>query len=106
MNRQHKEYRQTGRTTRIINFVIDQLYSAGEVIVTDHVSFEYRGKIHKTDIQIFVDRIIKSLHATSPAFDWSKELLYEIKELDGIKLVHFKMNNEIPGSKEINSLGY
>lgn len=101
MNRQHKEHRQTGRSTRIINFVIDQLYSAGEVIITDHVSFEYRGKIKQNDTQIFIDRVINALRISNPSRDWGKELLYEIKELDGIKLVHFRLNNEIPGMKTV-----
>lgn len=32
--------RQTGRTTRIVNFAVDQIFSAGEVIVTDHIAYD------------------------------------------------------------------
>jgi hypothetical protein len=32
--------RQTGRTSRIVDFAIDQLFSCGNVIVADHYVFE------------------------------------------------------------------
>lgn len=32
--------RATGRTTRIVNFAIEQLMNCGNVIVTDHATFE------------------------------------------------------------------
>lgn len=32
--------RQSGKTTRIINNVIEQLYSVGQCIATDHTCFE------------------------------------------------------------------
>ena len=46
--------RQTGRTSRIVDFAIDQLYSVGEVILTDHTAFEYPG-ITQSKIQFFID---------------------------------------------------
>lgn len=36
--------RKSGRTSRIIDFAIDQLFSVGEVVVTDHTSFEFLSK--------------------------------------------------------------
>lgn len=36
--------RQTGRTTRIAQFAVDQLLSVGECIVTDHIVFESVAK--------------------------------------------------------------
>lgn len=36
--------RQTGRTTRIAQFAVDQLLSVGECIVTDHIVFESVSK--------------------------------------------------------------
>jgi hypothetical protein len=32
--------RQTGRTSRIVDYAIDQIFSCGNVIVTDHYMFE------------------------------------------------------------------
>jgi hypothetical protein len=33
--------RQTGRTTRIVQYVIEQLYSVGTCVATDHVAYEF-----------------------------------------------------------------
>lgn len=35
--------RRTGRTQRIVNYTIDQLLSVGEVIVTDHIVYEFEN---------------------------------------------------------------
>jgi len=48
--------RQTGRSSRIIDFVIDQLFSVGQVIVTDHIVFEY-DKITQKQLTHFIDRV-------------------------------------------------
>jgi len=32
--------RQSGRTTRIVQYVVDQLYSVGTCVATDHVVYE------------------------------------------------------------------
>ena len=32
--------RQTGRTTRIVQYVVDQLYNVGTCVATDHVDYE------------------------------------------------------------------
>lgn len=47
--------RQTGRTSRIVNFAVDQLFSVGRVVVTDHISFEF--KVTKRHINHFIDRV-------------------------------------------------
>lgn len=33
--------RQTGRTTRIVHYVVDQLFSVGTCVATDHVVYEF-----------------------------------------------------------------
>ena len=48
--------RQTGRTSRIIDFTIDQLFSVGEVIVTDHIAFEFENVTNKS-LFYFIDRV-------------------------------------------------
>jgi hypothetical protein len=35
--------RQTGRTTRIVQHVVDQLFSVGTCVATDHVVYEYEN---------------------------------------------------------------
>tara|TARA_B110000902_G_C13717538_1_gene363764 strand:- start:108 stop:374 length:267 start_codon:yes stop_codon:yes gene_type:complete len=49
--------RQTGRTTRIVNFTVDQLFSIGEVIVTDHISFEFEHKQNGVPLHYFIDNV-------------------------------------------------
>jgi len=52
--------RQTGRTSRIINFVVDQLMSTGYVVATDHC--EYEG-VHSLDnLNEFSSRVIARIH--------------------------------------------
>lgn len=45
--------RQTGRTTRIVNFAIEQLLSCGNVIITDHAIFEGHEKANR----LLVDKV-------------------------------------------------
>jgi hypothetical protein len=40
MNLENKKMRQTGRTTRIVQYVVEQLYFVGTCIATDHVAYE------------------------------------------------------------------
>jgi hypothetical protein len=61
-----ERFRQTGRTTRIANFVIDQLHSVGEVIVTDHTSFEFPGKDTTSSIKYLIEKVEKLLEVSSP----------------------------------------
>lgn len=79
--------RQSGRTSRIVNFVVDQLFSVGECIATDHVTFEYE-KIPQTTIMQFIDRVE---HAFNMCSFGSHDLKWEIINVDGRKLVHFKI---------------
>ena len=37
--------RQTGRTTRIVQYVVEQLYSVGTCVATDHIVYEFAPKI-------------------------------------------------------------
>ena len=37
--------RQTGRTTRIVQHVVEQLYSVGTCVATDHIVYEFAPKI-------------------------------------------------------------
>ena len=80
--------RQTGKTTRIANFVIDQLHSVGEVIVTDHSSFEFPESNVTSSLQLLIDKVEKLDAANSPG---NREIEHEFVEVGGIKLIRFKL---------------
>ena len=80
--------RRTGKTTRIANFVIDQLHSVGEVIVTDHSSFEFPESNVTSSLQLLIDKVEKLDAANSPG---NREIEHEFVEVGGIKLIRFKL---------------
>lgn len=86
--------RQTGRTSRIINFTIDQLFSVGEVIVTDHVAFEYPSTLKM--LHYFIDRVERSFASVYVAGDL--KITHVIYKIEDTHVVRFKLekkeNNE------------
>jgi len=48
--------RRTGRTRRIVNHTVEQLMSVGEVIVTDHIVYEFPDTSQRM-LQPFVDNV-------------------------------------------------
>ena len=79
--------RRTGKTTRIANFVIDQLYSTGEVIVTDHTSFEFPNSNNTSSIEYLLEKVYRLIEANS---DGDIKVEHKIIKLDNIKLIRFK----------------
>lgn len=79
--------RHTGRTTRIVNFAIDQLLSCGNVVITDHAIFEGHEKAH----HILVDKVYEQ---------WNKIYL-EKKEFSILKFrEHYIGPSEtLPGTR-------
>lgn len=57
--------RQTGRTSRIINFAVEQLWSVGGVIVTDHTSFEYECENNMRMMQEMAQQIREKIERDS-----------------------------------------
>tara|TARA_B100001094_G_C18090875_1_gene750348 strand:- start:646 stop:921 length:276 start_codon:yes stop_codon:yes gene_type:complete len=86
-----KEIRQSGRTTRIIDFTIEQLCSVGECIVTDHTVFEYPNKVTNEDLKYFIERVDHRLQHQTNGYNSCKG---EIKKVDDIKVIHFKLNQK------------
>ena len=84
--------RQTGKTTRIANFVIDQLHSVGEVIVTDHTSFEFPESSNTSSINNLIEKVEKFDAANSPG---NRKIEWEILDVQGVKLVRFKISKQI-----------
>lgn len=61
--------RQSGRTSKIALFAATQLFEVGQVIVTDHTSFEYRSARLDTQRHL-IDMIERIYHGISPrAYD-------------------------------------
>lgn len=83
---QIERLRQTGKTTRIVNFVIDQLYSVGEVIVTDHTSFEFPNNNNTPSIETLIDKVYKLIEVDSFG---NVKVKHEIINLNNIKLIRF-----------------
>lgn len=84
--------RQTGKTTRIANFVIDQLHSVGEVIVTDHTSFEFPESGNTSSINNLIEKVERFDAANSAG---NRKIEWGIFEAQGVKLIRFKMNKQI-----------
>ena len=76
--------RQTGKTTRIANFVIDQLHSVGEVIVTDHTSFEFPESSNTSSIKGLIEKVERLDEVNSPG---NRKIEHEIIQLDNLKLM-------------------
>ena len=58
--------RRTGRTRRIVNYTVEELMSVGEVIVTDHIVYEYPDTSRKM-LQPFVDNVNKEVKLKFPS---------------------------------------
>ena len=86
------ENRQSGRSTRIINFIIEQLLSVGECICTDHVAFEYKGKINKKDCNEFADRVKFNLNYQ--LYRKNKKFSYEIHKINDVLFIYFKLTQK------------
>jgi hypothetical protein len=71
--------RRTGRTTRIVNFAVEQLHSVGEVIVTDHTVFEYPGANTKDNLIHLVELVKQKVN--------SLEIKYEFIMIGGFNYV-------------------
>jgi hypothetical protein len=78
--------RQSGRTTRIIDFTIQQLFSVGECIVTDHAAFEYPDQMRNAILENIIERVKTRLETQSYG-----RLTCEgtIERVNKIKVIHF-----------------
>ncbi len=56
--------RQTGRTSRIVDFVVDQLYQNLECVATDHTAYEF-GRRADGSLRHFVNKVKERLDETS-----------------------------------------
>ena len=83
--------RQTGRTSRIVNFVIDQLHSVGEVIVTDHIAYEFSA-VSQAQLIYFIDKVKDTFERSIHAKDWTVK--HEFHKVGETPVVRFKLERK------------
>jgi len=85
--------RQTGRTSRIVDFAVDQLFSVGNVLVTDHIAFEY-PKTTKNQMGYFIDRVKRRILESSHGRLSCEADIVKIKDFYAVHFVS-KTNDKI-----------
>jgi len=75
--------RQTGRTSRIINHVVNELFSVGKCISTDHTTFEFE-KLPKSQINAFIKKVERRINFESYG---SAKVDSKVLDIDGKKMV-------------------
>lgn len=79
--------RQTGRTSRIADFAINQLFETGQCIVTDHIAFEY-DSLSMRNLENLITKVLDGVKYKSYG---SKKGQYKIHKVEEIYVVHFRM---------------
>ena len=82
--------RQTGRTSRIIDFTVNQLFETGAVIITDHISFEFETTFKQLDH--FVQQVYRrvDLHLRGRK---NKRLKHKYTKIDSIPVIIFTLED-------------
>jgi hypothetical protein len=81
--------RQTGRTTRIVQHVVEQLYNTGKCISTDHVVFEY-SNVGRDTLLEFRDKVKRKVELYSHG---SKTVDSEFIRVKDYNMVYFTMKD-------------
>jgi hypothetical protein len=84
--------RQTGRTSRIVDFVVDQLFNVGQCIVTDHIVFEFESTKKSQLEDGLIRKVQERVAFNLRHFEKPIKLNTEIIEVKGFKIVHFELN--------------
>ena len=87
--------RQSGRTSRTVDFVVDQLYQCGQAIATDHIAFEY--KISMAKLENFITKVIDRINSSSYG---SLKVEYNIQKVNDIYVVHFRTVRTVKTNKD------
>ena len=80
--------RKTGRTSRIVNFVVEQLFSVGRCIAADHIVFEY-DKTTQTHIKYFIERVERRISIDSHG---GIKVNSKIIKVNDVYMVDFKLS--------------
>ena len=78
--------RRSGRTTRIKNFIVDQLLSVGGCIATDHTVFEH-DVVPIDSLKHLIISVEKDVHEISNGMINVK---YELHHTGGLRFIIFK----------------
>lgn len=78
--------RQTGRTTRIVQYVVEQLYNVGTCVATDHVVYEYTPK--RSMLNNFEDMVKREVNIRSHG---SKKVNTTHIQVDDIPYIKFEL---------------
>ena len=89
---QQEKMRQSGRTTRIVQYVAEQLYNVGTCIATDHIVYEYTPTFKM--LQYFKEKVEREIEVKSNGYNSVKSTQITV---DGIPYIKFelKTNEEI-----------
>jgi len=86
--------RQTGRTTRIINHVVNELFSVGRCISTDHTTFEFEEtaldieEFGSSQTDYFIEKVKRRMDFESRG---CAKVDAKVIDVDGKKMVEFTL---------------
>ena len=86
--------RQTGRTSRIINHVVNELFSVGRCISTDHTTFEFEKYFENNPAEqaeqtdYFIEKVKRRMDFESYG---SAKVDAKVIDVDGKKMVEFTL---------------
>jgi hypothetical protein len=78
--------RQTGRTTRIVQYVVEQLYNVGVCVATDHTVYAYEPKLSM--LIHFKEAVKREIDFRSQG---SKKIKTKDIKIEGIPYVKFEV---------------
>ena len=81
--------RQSGRTSRIAQFAVDQLKSVGPVIVTDHIAFEHNQRIGRNHLNHLIENVRKLYALVNHGETMVAHEIHETVRGGGILFIHF-----------------
>lgn len=83
--------RQTGRSSRIVNHVTEQLFSVGGCISTDHVFFEF-DNLKSKNLRNFIDRVRRRVETESGGLKTIDfEIVKVVTSKEIVPAVYFKI---------------
>lgn len=94
--------RQSGKSSRIADFAVDQLYSVGEVIVTDHTVFEYPTSNTRDSLKHLCDKIERKFQISDYQRKWSLDV--EFHKVKGFNVAYIKRVERKKGIHEKEDL--
>ncbi len=83
--------RQTGRTSRIVDYITTQLFEVGQCIATDHIIFEFKITNNHM-LNYLIDKVKKNVEFKSNGKDTIRHEIIEVgANGEKFMMVYFKM---------------